>query len=513
MQSAHDDAELDFETAKDHAGPIDGQSECQQPSQADLTIERNTSNLIIGITNVFNSEMEYDETMMAVLNMISETLHPERLIIFERREGTTSCTFEWHADNVPPQREHMQNLPNEQFDALSKFAPGSSQVIESKTEKFGERDERAAARFNRRGINRMMAVPLISGKSTIGYLSANNYQADEGIDAKRILDTVAPFITTRIVQQRILNQLEYSGAHDELTGLLNRRGIDEAIERRLSDNPSEPFALALMDIDDFKIVNDLLGHDVGDVALRTIARNLTATFPPDAIIGRNGGDEFLAMVFGKDLDQVDFLRDTFNSASFKCEFNGQIYPLSMSAGYAVCPSQAVDLADAYVKADAALYAVKLAGKSGCKQYKPEYESQYRSQLGYTPRDIAENIPCGIAVCKVSDVGEILFANGELVRMLECDNFTDFMRHTGGVFQGIVHPDDQESTLQDLVRQMHDPSLRNKAYINHRVITKNGNIKHFADTSRVVSTSNNGDVVYVLLVDLGERVHFLQLSPE
>lgn len=55
----------------------------------DSTIEQNTSDLIIGITNVFNSGMSYEDIMMSVLGMISDILHPDRLLIFERGEETT----------------------------------------------------------------------------------------------------------------------------------------------------------------------------------------------------------------------------------------------------------------------------------------------------------------------------------------------------------------------------------------------------------------------------------------
>ena len=67
-------------------------------------------------------------------------------------------------------------------------------------------------------------------------------------------------------------------------------------------------------------------------------------------------------------------------------------PLSLSIGYVSVPQQAKDLRAAYTMADAALYAAKLSGKSAIRQYDSAMEVQYRSQTGFTPRDVAESLP-------------------------------------------------------------------------------------------------------------------------
>ena len=476
----------------------------------DSTIEQNTSDLIIGITNVFNSGMSYEDIMMSVLGMISDILHPDRLLIFERGEETTSCTFEWHAEGAPPQIQRMQNLSNAQFDDMAKLADRRSPVLTSSVGEMEEQDERIAQRFNRRGVQRMMAIPLTNDGETIGYLSANNHRLEKSVDAKRVLDTVGPFIASRIVNHRLMEQLMATSTHDGLTGLLNRRGIDDAIDQQLAQHPGEPYALALMDIDDFKVVNDVHGHDVGDAALRTLAGAVSKAFPPSAIIGRNGGDEFLAMLIGDDMGKIDELLDAFSRTSFSCELNGNTYPLSMSVGYAEYPAHAANLQDAYSKADAALYTVKLSGKSGFKRYGPEDETMQRTQLGFTPRNLADKVPCGIVVCRSNGRGEVLFCNGAAIQMFDCDNFVDFMDCTGGTFMGMVHPDDRAATREELTRQLDNPAFEGKAYLDYRIVTKKGVIKHIANSSHASFDEDQGDLAYVLLVDKGERKRFKQL---
>ena len=176
----------------------------------------------------------------------------------------------------------------------------------------------------------------------------------------------------------------------------------------------------------------------------------------------------------------------------------------MSVGYAIFPDQAADLQDAYAKADIALYSVKLAGKSGCRKYSPDAEVQYRSQLGFTPRDLAENIPCAIAVCRATSVGEILFTNTELIRMLGCSDHADLMEFTGGTFEGIVHPDDRERVSAQIAQQIGLDDTGRKTYVDFRVIAKDGQVKNIVDSGRHVMAGEVGEVCYVLLVDTDER---------
>ena len=507
MSAESDRTRFDPKLAQDNPNSEDAPPDDREPSKADIAVELDTSNLIIGITNVFNSGKSYHDIIMGVLEMISDILNPDRLLIFERGAETTNCTFEWCAEGLPPNISNMQNMSNAQFDAMSKLADKSSPVLTSSIDEMEEHDERIAQRFTKRGISRMMAVTLMDDGTVIGYLSANNYRLEKSVDAKRVLDTVAPFISTKIINQRLVEQLELTGSHDGLTGLLNRRGVDDAIASQMRENPEQPYALALVDIDDFKLVNDVHGHEVGDAALRALAAIISEALPPGAIIGRNGGDEFLAMLFGDDRERIGDLFEAFPHASFECELNGNRYPLSMSVGIAKYPDQATNLQDAYAKADSALYTIKLSGKSGFKLYSTEDDTQQRSQLGFTPRNLADKVPCGIIVCQLRGKGEILYCNDETVRMFECENFIDFMDFVGGTIEGMIHPDDRQNTYRDLDRQFKDSELEGKIYLDYRIITKKSAVKYIADCSHLVYGDSEGDVAYVLLVDKGERERY------
>ena len=470
----------------------------------EMEIGRDTSDLIIGITQAFNSEQSYDAAMRSVLEMISRVLHPERLIVFERGEETTSCTFEWCAEGIPSQIERLRGIPNSQFDTMGKLANSDNEsekpkVLVSDVDKLKGVDGKLYRQFDRQGVARMMAAPLFHDGKIIGYLSANNFALEEGLDAKRVLDTVASFISARIVNQRLVTELAHTGTHDRLTGLLNRWGIDASISERLSANPHDPYALILIDVDDFKAVNDLHGHDVGDAALKSLAKSIGQAFPASAIIGRNGGDEFLVMLSGDDAEKADRLLEEYSKLELGCDVNGKHYPLSTSVGYAAYPSQAKSLEDAYTKADAALYTVKLAGKSGIARYSSKLDLQYRSQLGFTARDLIEHIPGAIMVYRDAEGSQLLFANESVVTMFECDDYADFASLTDGSFANMVHPADKSRILEGTRRRTMPKGTSKQGVVEYRIVTKSGAVKAVVEISRLTEIAEVGAVYYTLMI--------------
>lgn len=151
--------------------------------------------------------------------------------------------------------------------------------------------------------------------------------------------------------------------YDDLSRVFNRQGAFEAIKRHLDASPAGSLcALAVVDIDEFKSVNDDLGHLVGDMAIRRVAEALDRATAEGDVVGRFGGDEFV--VFLKNADE-ERLRDVFESAKRAASL--AIEPesgrrLSCSIGVCLSKGQRVELADAFVQADRALYVAKKSGR-------------------------------------------------------------------------------------------------------------------------------------------------------
>ncbi len=158
---------------------------------------------------------------------------------------------------------------------------------------------------------------------------------------------------------------ERESAHtDTLTGLLNRRGLEERLERELSDAQEErrPLSLAVLDCDDFKDVNDRAGHEFGDALLREVGLVLRRACPVGAFAARLGGDEFVIMLPDTDPDEamseVARLRGELDEGLEQAGF-----PLKLSAGTATYPYDGAAASQLLRAADQALYRAKAGGKN------------------------------------------------------------------------------------------------------------------------------------------------------
>ncbi|MDQ3482779.1 MAG: bifunctional diguanylate cyclase/phosphodiesterase [Pseudomonadota bacterium] len=190
---------------------------------------------------------------------------------------------------------------------------------------------------------------------------------------KRLTNTVAELARTERQAVRIARM-------DSLTGLPNRGffqlRLDEA--RKQSSAGGRGFALALVDLDDFKLVNDTMGHDAGDQLLVTVARRLRSAVREGDFIARLGGDEF-AVIFGSVTDQKEVNRlcgrlvDHLNQP---LDYQGKAIDCRVSIGASIARS--ADRGDDLLKeADLALYECKGAGRGAYRLYHP---SMWRSVL-------------------------------------------------------------------------------------------------------------------------------------
>jgi diguanylate cyclase (GGDEF)-like protein len=154
--------------------------------------------------------------------------------------------------------------------------------------------------------------------------------------------------------QSLTRRLREEAVIDDLTGLLNRRGWRQAAPRELARSARSglPLVLLMIDLDDFKQLNDLQGHDRGDRALRAIAEGLRATLRAGDVVARLGGDEFVALLSNSTLEgahaAVKRLRDALPMR------------IAFSGGVAVWDTRE-DLDELLRRADLALYAAKAAG--------------------------------------------------------------------------------------------------------------------------------------------------------
>ncbi|MGN1404000.1 MAG: diguanylate cyclase domain-containing protein [Ruminococcus sp.] len=180
----------------------------------------------------------------------------------------------------------------------------------------------------------------------------------------------------------IVTNLNTKAHIDQLTGILNKRSFEEYTENALHQAlPVENHALILLDVDNFKGVNDTLGHAYGDQVLAEIGNILRTVFQPEDYLGRIGGDEFCVLLNTEGLEQ-DYLQLVCSKCEKLCEafhnnYTGDdgTYKISASIGVSLFPIHGDSFAKLYKRADRALYVSKKKGKDTYTIYEVSHDGE------------------------------------------------------------------------------------------------------------------------------------------
>jgi diguanylate cyclase (GGDEF)-like protein len=162
---------------------------------------------------------------------------------------------------------------------------------------------------------------------------------------------------------RLVGALDATAAHDPLTGVLNRRGLEErlGIELTRARRTSEPLTVVACDLDNLKLVNDRHGHAAGDEALALVADVIASALRDVDVLARTGGDEFLVLLPNCDIEAgvriAEDLREQVSAAA-----QAESWPATVSMGVACAPPQPLDPDALTVAADGALYRAKSLGR-------------------------------------------------------------------------------------------------------------------------------------------------------
>jgi diguanylate cyclase (GGDEF)-like protein len=216
----------------------------------------------------------------------------------------------------------------------------------------------------------MACEPLVSGSEIIGTLLVAHAEPITDREHAALRDAArraAPILAS----QRELARVEERSVTDALTGLPNRRAAEETIRRMVAQagRSLSPLGVVLLDLDRFRVLNDLHGHSHGDKALAAVGRLLAATIRASDFAARFGGEEFLLLLPETDrrgsIELAEKIRKQIERAALVTTG-----PITASFGVAGLPEDAVDPNELVRKADRALYMAKAQGRNRVESADP-----------------------------------------------------------------------------------------------------------------------------------------------
>ena len=295
------------------------------------------------------------------------------------------------------------------------------------------------------------------------------------------------------------NKYKILARTDSLTNIYNRYGFDELAEKIISKNPQTHFVAALLDIDDFKFINDIYGHSYGDKALKSLADSMKAFFPSDALLGRNGGDEFCILLPNCTFKEADKQLQQFTKLPKTFSYHGKKVAFYISLGYAEYPTFAASPSQLMRCADAALYEIKLHGKNGCMAYRKGLQSGVRKQLGFALKDISEHLPGAFIIYRADkEDDELFYANHEFLHMAGYKSMDELFRLTQKRFRNLIRQDEQQQIETSIWEQI--DTGNDNDYIHFHLRKADGTYLSVLDHGRIVESQQYGKVFYVLFMD-------------
>jgi diguanylate cyclase (GGDEF)-like protein len=219
-----------------------------------------------------------------------------------------------------------------------------------------------------------LCVPLMAQGTSLGILqlrflccATQERKAGEMAAKQRLAVAFTENLSLALANLKLRETLQNQAIRDPLTGLYNRRYLEETMDRELhrSRRLKAPLGVVMMDLDHFKDFNDNLGHGAGDALLSALAHEITAGIRIEDIACRYGGGEFLLVMPGSSLEATRERAENVRQAvkALQVKYQGHFLKSpTISLGVAIFPDHGVTAEEVIVAADAALYRAKKEGR-------------------------------------------------------------------------------------------------------------------------------------------------------
>jgi diguanylate cyclase (GGDEF)-like protein/PAS domain S-box-containing protein len=216
-------------------------------------------------------------------------------------------------------------------------------------------------------------------KVLVGFANGQHYEFSAREGSQELGVITFEDVTARVEAEE---RIRFMARYDSLTGLVNRAYFHELVEESLSTGDQKRYcAIATIDLDDFKSVNDTVGHPVGDGLIYAVAERLAEFAAPGIQISRFGGDEFI-LFFDRVESESQFTRmmdEIFAGLKGEVDVAGHVLRIQVSAGAVLSRVEFSEVDEMIVKADLALYKAKELGKNGWQLFESSMDAAFRDR--------------------------------------------------------------------------------------------------------------------------------------
>ena len=317
----------------------------------DIAVARHEARALFEIAQALTSTQGVSEAVDAIVEKLTELMPIDAgaLFIWDESQARFSCRYA-----TGPRREALMRIHEPTFDGLQ------ARVGEDALPAF---DARPAA---------VMVARLQIGDRLLGALALAAADGGGRRDYQRLLEHVAPQVGLVIHNAISFEETRQLSLTDPLTELPNRRYLLQHLGLELSraDRHGSPIALLLMDVNDFKEINDTQGHSAGDHVLKEIGRVVRSLLRPYDVCARYGGDEFVLVLWDCDMAQAERRRQQLEEMIARIGIaadDGFLVTTSVSIGIAVYPMDGHSTEQLLAAADSTMYERKAARKAQLRE--------------------------------------------------------------------------------------------------------------------------------------------------
>ena len=365
--------------------------EITEQKQAELELKQRDRLLqaVAEAANYLLAEMNYDLAIEKALAALGEATNVERVYLFQNHphpvsgEMSISMQCEWIKSGAETSHSHWQNQ-SYQTPGLERWYSKlfQGETISDFTQIFSPEEQKLLMGDN---IKSLLFVPLRLETQFWGCLGLVECKSERywSKHEESSLITMAASISGARQRQQIEEKIRYQAMHDLLTGLPNRLRFNDILNQGIQKiiQQEESIAVMFLDLDRFKIINDTLGHTVGDNLLKIVAQRIRDTIRIEDVVARWGGDEFT--IFLPRVTEIppiiQIAKNILQTLEDAFYINGHELYISSSIGIALLGKDSPDAETLIQHADAALYYAKNQGRNNYQFYK-ESLSQKNPEL-------------------------------------------------------------------------------------------------------------------------------------